>query len=496
MSNSEKLETLKSTEIRPATGLGRYSSNRNKEYIYTKILEEECSNEKSEEKKISEDELKTILESRGLEENEIGRYLEALEKNNPIKKDNVILNAARRLEYSGEYIRAAEEYFELGDYDKVLSVLLKGGHKSLNDGKEFMLALDLLIELGGEEKESALKISEEIKAMIDQREEDEGWWDGIYNSYRYLGQCLHLGEKNDEAFEAFKSISLEEGKQYLISIGEWEKVAYLQKKIINREGLAMRNRYLDLAEYYRKAGMKKEEGDALWQAGSFYESAKTHSDLTGDQSKFFKAIGEYSNIRENTQKDFLKDIWQYFNTEILEVFSENSYKEEQLVKLNNLLKVVYSAYGLSLPDKMETDVNKSTNFHRKKVQEFLDDFALKKKNIKSKDAYFNFLSNSYFSKILEHAVLGKVSVSKVCEITKRAFNNVKYSHINGNNLAPKAQEFWTALYNEEIDMIGTDLLETCALCYEAIGNYEQAKDLYLQANLPEEAKRLENNNAI
>ncbi len=218
--------------------------------------------------------------SRGFEKEDIENYLVALSNNDPNGRKKVFMKVADKFEQAGRLIYAAENYFEAGKTEKTAELLIKEGNQSFSGGKEFLWAADCLVQGGVNEQQAYLRMSEELKRMIDIKERKRESTSTLYNYYGYLGECLHRAGQKEEALKAFinseheKSDKLRAGKNYCVRIEDWLGAAKFQKEMVDHHYYDAHDNYLELAEYYHKAGLKKEEAKTLWDARDYLDAAK------------------------------------------------------------------------------------------------------------------------------------------------------------------------------------------------------------------------------
>lgn len=472
-------------------------SFRRDEYILIESIEKEYLKSAQPERDHFEEILRGKYWSRDFEKEDIENYLTALSNDNTDERKRILLKTAAKFEKAGRLVWAAEEYFEAGEMKKAIEVLIKRGHEPSSEGEEFLWAADCLIQGGTDKKQAHLSMSEEFKKMMAEKRAQEHSWTRIYNNF---GECLHRAGEKEEALKAFmqgqfrKDDKLEAGRDYLARIEEWERAAEFQKKLIDKNYYGYwRDDNLKLAEYYHKAGLKKEEAQALWQAGNYLEAARIASEITKNKKYFLKAAEQYSKIRPRKQAYFVNKVWNWFDEGCLNVCYDSSIEEnkkEQLNRIHELLTSVFSAYSLPLPPKISSEPGETKESHKEIATKLYDEFQEKKKTAKQAQIR-TILSSFSFIEALEHAILADISLYKFKDFFREAFKGTTCPRPIESNLTPEAKKLWEEAAKEEINMLGYDPVEMAGRAYEEGGYYKQAKERYLKAGLLDDAERME-----
>jgi len=479
-------------------------SFRSENYILTGIIEKELVNSKklngTEKAGLLEELLRERCQYRGFEnQEEIDNYIEAVSNGDSNERQRILLKAAEKFEKAERLVYAAEEYFEAGKFKKAAEVLVKSGHQDLYSG-EFLMAAYCLVKAGVKKEKAYSKMSEEIRKMITIKKEKYGR--SLARDYYNLGECLHNAGKREDALRAFMDAELEKydklqvGKNYLASIGEFERAAKFQKKLIEEENLRPRDCYLELAEYYNKAGLKREEADALWKARNFLEAARIAFEITKNKEVFLKAAGAYRSIRPERQSRFVDNIWGWFGRScqnMYDYFRDKSIKEsgeERLDKIHDLLVSFCSAYSLPIPQKISYEVKETVKSHKEIADKLYKEFQEKRRSAKGVQLK-NLLSDSSLVKAIEYAVLGGFYVYEVEDIFERAFKGFSCPRPFESKLTSEVKKLWQEAGEWEIRWIGYNPIEMAARAYEEGGYYKEARERYLKASLQDDARRME-----
>jgi len=481
------------------------SSFRSRDYLLTEALENEFlkSNEKNDLEKTRsfEEILRARYQQRGFEKEDIETYLRALSNGDFDERKKIILKTAVEFERNGKFLFAAEEYFEAGEKKKAAEVLIKGGRKFWSDGNPFVLAAMCLVESGADKEKAYLEMSEELKKLINMRKKKSDCMGGsLTQVYIYLGDCLHEADKKDEALKAYMDAEsgdeyekLKVARDYLTSIGEWKRAAEFKKKLIDYNYDNWPKDYFELAEYYRKAGMKKEEAEALWSGGDFLGGAQIAFELTKNKKYFLKAAEAYRSIRPERLRNFRENIWDYFDDKCYKMHFDESIKRDKMKMLNRfheLFVFVYSAYSLPLPKKISYTITDTIESHKKIAEEAFDKFKKERETVKGVQLK-NLLSDSTLVQLLERGILGGASYYDIEEIFKYSFKGFSCPKPVKSNLIPDVQKLWEEAIKEEKEDLGYDPVEMAGRAYEKAGHYKEARERYLKAGFLSDAKRME-----
>lgn len=479
----------------PKEGEPPVRSNR---FIGMHILEEglmQARKEKDVEKeKIFEKELKDEYSIRfGHNIEEVENYLKALIDGNPEERKKIELKKAASSEEVKRFEWAAEEYYEAREYKKSAEAWVKAAH-NLGSSYLFIFAAKCLMEGGVKKEEAYGMMAEELRKFIKQREEKEGWWYHRDEAYTNFGEVLHQAGDREAALEAFGKIGggdyhgLESAIHYLVRIEDWKRAVQYQKKLISSGNAHREFDNLRLAEYCKRAGLKRDEAEALWKAGRYLDGARIAYEITNDRGMFYRAAKGYLHQRSSRDFDFFDGVWKHVEHVLM---SEEKNDEDRLNMVHKVFVVLHSAYSLPAPpepDKSILSLNREE--HGKLVQEKYNEFAKKLKVTKSA-AVPALLSEFGLVISMEHAILYGLETMKVKDILRSAFGKITRKRPLEVSIHPELREIWQKAIESEKSIIGYDPVEMAGRSFEEGEYYKEAKERYLKASLLTDTARMD-----